>query len=117
MKRPEDAIQRAVFQHIAARAPDNVFVWHTPNGGKRSPIEAAIFKSLGVKAGVPDVCAIRGGRFYGLELKAPKGRLSPSQVLTLEHIETAGGICEVTYSLDAALACLEGWGLLRGEAR
>ena len=27
-----------------------------PNGGKRNPAEAARFKAMGVKAGVPDLC-------------------------------------------------------------
>ena len=36
-------------------------------------MEAAIFKGLGVVAGLPDIIAIKGGQTYGLELKAPKG--------------------------------------------
>ena len=46
--RPEDAIQRAVFQHEKARKAPGTFMFHVPNGGKRKPIEAAIMKGLGV---------------------------------------------------------------------
>jgi len=31
----EDAIQRAVFEHIVARAAPGVFAFHVPNGGYR----------------------------------------------------------------------------------
>jgi hypothetical protein len=42
----ESAIQKAVFQHLAARGCGVAF--HVPNGGWRSPIEAAILKGMGV---------------------------------------------------------------------
>jgi hypothetical protein len=117
MRRPEDAIQRAVFDHIRARGVPGLFSFHCPNGGKRSISEAVRFKAMGVRAGVPDVWSLYGGRTYALELKPPKGRLSGDQIIAHEQIETAGGLVATAYSLDAALACLEGWGLLRGEAR
>ena len=72
--RPEDAIQRAVFQHLRARGAPKVFAFHPANGGYRKPVEAAILKSLGVVAGVPDVIAIHNGRCYALELKAEGDR-------------------------------------------
>jgi hypothetical protein len=49
-RRPEDAIQRAVFQHLRARAAPGVFAFHVPNGGYRKPVEAAIMKGLGAVA-------------------------------------------------------------------
>jgi hypothetical protein len=53
--RPEDQIQRAVFQHIRARGVAGLVAIHVPNGGYRRPVEAAIMKGLGVTAGAPDV--------------------------------------------------------------
>jgi hypothetical protein len=41
-RRPEDAIQRAVFQHLRARAAPGVFAFHVPNGGYRKPVEAVM---------------------------------------------------------------------------
>ena len=52
-ERPEQVIQRAVFDHLRARGPWGVR--HPTNGGYRKPIEAAIMKGLGVKASVPDM--------------------------------------------------------------
>jgi hypothetical protein len=62
---PERAIQKAVFQHPAARGCG--FAFHVPNGGWRSPIEAAILKGQGVRPGVPDLVAIRDGLPFALE--------------------------------------------------
>lgn len=114
--RPEDAIQRAVFQHLRARGTSDVFAFHVPNGGKRKPIEAAILKGLGVQAGVPDIILIRAGHAYALELKAPGGRLSPNQIATHDKLRAAGVEPHVAYGLDEALAWLERFSFLRGRA-
>jgi hypothetical protein len=111
----EAAIQRAVFQHLAVRRVDGLFAFHPPNGGWRSRVEAAILKGLGVCPGVPDVIAIKHGRAYGLELKSPAGRLSPAQREVLATMRVAGATVSVAYGLDAALAQLEAWQLLRGD--
>jgi hypothetical protein len=71
--RPEQEIQKALFQHLAVRAASTVFAFHPANGGWRSRVEGAILKGMGVKAGVPDFIAIKGGQCYALELKAPDG--------------------------------------------
>ena len=106
----------AVFAHLAARPAAGVFAFHCPNGGWCSPVEAAIFKSLGVRAGVPDVLAVKAGQLYGLELKAPGGRLSEAQRDTIAALEAAGAHVAVAAGLDSALAQLEAWGLLRGTS-
>jgi hypothetical protein len=87
---------------------------HVPNGGYRGAIEAAIFKSLGVIAGVPDLLLIFKGKTYGLELKATKsGRLSPAQIRTHELMREAGAIVTTATGIDDALQQLELWGLIR----
>jgi hypothetical protein len=113
--RPEQTIQRAVFDHLRTRAARGVFAFHVPNGGYRKPIEAAIMKGLGVKAGVPDVVAIHKGCCYGLELKAEGGRATPKQLEAIAAMEAAGAHCCITEGLDRALAVLEQWGILRGR--
>jgi hypothetical protein len=47
-----------------------IFAWHPFSGGYRKPIEAAIYKGLGARAGLPDVLVLHNGRVFGLELKA-----------------------------------------------
>jgi hypothetical protein len=61
-RRPEDAIQRAVFQHLRARGAPGLFAFHPPNGGYRRPVEAAILKGMGVVAGVPDIIELEADR-------------------------------------------------------
>ena len=114
--RPEDLIQRAVFQHLKARKSSGTFAFHVPNGGKRKPIEAAIMKGLGVTAGVPDIIAIHEGHAFGLELKAVDGKPTPKQIESMAEMEKAGATVALVRGLDAAISQLEAWGLLIGRA-
>jgi hypothetical protein len=112
-RQPEQAIQRTVVQHLQARAVPRTYWFHVPNGGSRRPIEAAILKTLGVRAGVPDMMVICNGRIYGLELKAEGGRTTEAQRLAHEELRAAGAEVGVAVGLDAALDQLEQWGVLR----
>lgn len=55
-----------------------------------------------IQGGIPDICAIIDGHFYGFEVKRPEGgRLSRLQELTIEKINTAGGTAAVvSYPAD-----------------
>ena len=114
--RVEDQIQKAVFQHLRERGAPGSFAFHPANGGYRKPIEAAVMKGLGVRAGVPDVIVVKDGRTYALELKAPDGRVTEVQAGTAVEMRCAGAIVGVAYGLDDALHWLEKQGLLIGTA-
>jgi hypothetical protein len=116
-QRPEQAIQRAVFEHLRTRPAPGVFAFHPANGGYRKPIEAAILKGLGVIPGVPDVIAIHNGRVFALELKAEGGRASDKQLACIAALREAGAFTCIAEGLDRALACLEAWGLLVGRSQ
>ena len=79
--RPEQKIHQATVQYL--RIMENLgklTFFHPPNGGGRSKAEGGIFKSLGVKPGVPDlVLLFPGGRCAFIEIKAPGGRTSEAQ--------------------------------------
>jgi hypothetical protein len=113
MQRPEQAIHKAVVSHLNARSEPRVFFFHPANGGKRSIIEAKIFKALGVIAGVPDLIILKAGEVFGLELKATRGALTPSQRLVHAAMTEAGAKTAVAHSLDEALVTLEVWGILK----
>lgn len=117
MARAEQQIQRAVFEHLALRGAPAMFAFHPANGGWRSHVEAAIFKGIGVRAGVPDIIAIKGGRCFALELKAPGGHLTSVQRDAHAALAAAGATVSVAYGLDDALVQLEGWGVLRGSCQ
>jgi hypothetical protein len=87
-KRPQylEAIEQRLFikrLRLDPRTKD--LPWcSVPNGGKRSPREAALLKAEGVQAGVPDwLCFVRMSEINGLaiEFKSPtgKGKVSPAQ--------------------------------------
>jgi hypothetical protein len=109
----EDQIQAAVVQHLNVRGIRGLVVFGVPNGGLRSRTEAAIMKGTGVVPGVPDLAIVCGGRYYGLELKAQKGRLSPAQIAMQERLRAAGATVATVYGLDEALDVLKDWGLIR----
>ena len=61
------------------------------------------------RQGVPDICAVIDGRFYGFEVKRPYvGRLSRIQQATIEAIEKAGGRAGVATWPEDARKLIEG---------
>jgi hemin uptake protein HemP len=112
-RQPEAQLQRAVLDHLAWRAVPGAWWCHYPAGGWRSPIEAAILKSLGTVAGVPDLLIVHRGQLYALELKTKYGRLTQTQIDTQARMRAAGATVATAVEIDAALAQLEQWQLLR----
>jgi hypothetical protein len=108
-------MQRAVLEHLRLRGPRTAYWFHVANGGARAPIEAAILKGLGVRAGVPDLIIIHDGKTYGLELKADGNKPTKLQIEAQDAMRTAGAEIAVAVGLDAALQQLEQWQLLRGR--
>src|SRR5262249_38472438 len=110
MKRrhPEDEIQKAVFDHIRMRAMPGLVAWHTPNGaklgGKRNskgiPIQAARLKGLGVRSGIPDLLALKDGKLFAMEIKAPGGKLTEAQEQMLIDLRAAGATACHCHGLD-----------------
>ncbi len=118
MTRPrlsEMALHRAVMDHLTLRAFPGVLYWHTPNGGWRTPTEAAILKGMGTRAGVPDIFALYEGNLFGLELKSEGRKPSPAQLQFIAALNEAGAYATWTDSLDRALNILTMWGLLRPD--
>jgi hypothetical protein len=112
-RHPEQTLQRAVVEHLRWRARPGVWWCHLANGGWRSPIEAKIFKALGVVAGAPDLLIVADGRAYFLELKAPRGRVSAAQHECHEALRAAGASVAIADNIDEALELLQSWEILR----
>jgi hypothetical protein len=113
----EQRIQKAVFAHLRMRRVPGAFAWHPFSGGYRRPREAAIYKSLGARPGLPDVMVLYQRRLYCLELKCSDGRLRPAQIVTHAEMRAAGAEVAVVAGLDEAIAQLESWELLKGRAQ
>jgi hypothetical protein len=65
------------------------------------------FGGLGSPPGLPDICAVHKGRMIAIELKAPKGIVSPAQQQFIDSINEAGGLAFVARSLDDVIEGLE----------
>jgi hypothetical protein len=115
-KPSEQIIQRAVCQHLHQRGASGLVWWHTPNGGRRNQVEAAIFSGLGVRPGVADLILLHDGRAFALELKTEQGRATAAQMQFISEFRGAGGEASVVHGLNQALHTLETWKLLRGRA-
>jgi hypothetical protein len=65
---PSTSRRSPELAHLAARsAPRTPSPFNVPNGGWRSPVEAAILKGQGVRPGVPDLIVIKDGLPCGLD--------------------------------------------------
>ncbi len=115
--RPEEALQRAVVGFLATVLPDHAVWWATANQrGTRSRCEMGVLKAMGVRAGVPDLFVLHEGHLIGLELKAARGRLSPSQNTMLGALVCAGAVVAVCRSVDDVAAALANAGVpLKGR--
>ena len=113
MKRPEQALQRACVEYLTLlENQGKLRFFHVPNGGARSRTEGAIFKALGVRAGVPDLVILPAyGDACFVELKAGKGRLTRTQEDWGEWLAQhyRHRICR---SLDDLRAALKVWGTM-----
>lgn len=49
-----------------------------------------------------DILVCYKGKFYGIETKAPNGRLTPRQNFTIEQMQAAGGTVLVINDLEIA---------------
>ena len=106
---PEAAIQRAIIDRLRWHG---VMAIHVPNAGKRSAIAGRRVKAEGLRPGFPDLVALQGGRCAFLEVKAPKGRLSPAQVECHAELERQGFSVAVVTSQDEAIAALRARGFV-----
>lgn len=65
------------------------------------------WQGLGSEKGVSDIIGLtRQGRFFAIEVKAPKGKLSPAQDEFLFRVNASGGIGIVARSVEDVIAAL-----------
>jgi len=61
----------------------------------------------GLGVGSPDLVGIAWGRFVGLEVKTPTGRVSKEQTMWLDMVRRFGGVAGVARSVEDAIAIVE----------
>lgn len=108
----EDNVQMMLFDWARAQSgkyPELELLHHIPNGGKRDAREAARFKRMGVKPGVPDISLpVPRGGFHGMyiEMKSPTGKLSDNQRKWLARLSEMSYYTCVCYSFEQARDCI-----------
>lgn len=112
----EETEQIALFtwaEFMQKQHPELALMHHIPNGGWRNPAEAAKFKRMGVKAGIPDIflpLATKTSHGLYLELKRKTGgRLSEDQKAKIELLRAAGYRVEACKGFEEARKIIEGY--------
>ncbi|TKZ16037.1 VRR-NUC domain-containing protein [Shimia litoralis] len=112
---PEADLQRAVVSALRFALPKGAIVHHSPNEvtdpGRRGAIRQSILVGMGVHPGFADLLVLSDGRALFLELKSPKGRLSPRQAEFRDSVQAQGFGWALVRSLDDALNALAAHGL------
>ncbi|WP_054637161.1 VRR-NUC domain-containing protein [Thalassobacillus sp. C254] len=80
----EKTIENNIKRYLAS-----IGAWHIKTHG-----------NLFSKAGVPDILACINGRFVGIEVKKPGGKVSELQKANIRLIEKAGGVAFVSFSVE-----------------
>ena len=112
---PEADLQRAVVTALRFALPRTAIIHHCANevaeAGPRGAKRQAILVGMGVHKGFADLMVICDGRILFLELKAPKGRLSPEQEAFRAAVMAQGFGWALVRSIDDALGALADFGL------
>ena len=92
----------------------HITLFAVPNGGYRTPTQAARLKAEGVLAGVPDIFVAHpkgsyAGLFIEMKRAGRKGRVSLEQKRVMARLADAGYMCAVAYGVDEAWQTLQGY--------
>lgn len=104
---PEALTQRAIIERLRWHG---ILCHHSPNEGKRAAVTGRRLKGDGMRPGWPDLAVYQDGRHALLEVKAPKGRLSPAQVECHAELRRQGFVVGTVTSQDEAIEALRAAG-------
>lgn len=105
----EHALHMAVAEWLGYQPH---IVWWTVDQTALHGRHGATLKRKGVKPGVADLhFVLPDGRLACIELKAEKGRQTPSQIDFQERIKNSGAFYAVCRSLEEVQGTLKGWGV------
>ncbi len=118
--------QKAVFKWAAlqrGKYPQLRKMYHIPNEGKRSKLNGANLKAMGLTPGASDICLpVPRGKYHGLyiELKAMDGVPSSAQLDFLSDMQAEGYCAAVCYGAHQAIDLIREYmelGKFRQEAQ
>ena len=113
MRYKEEQTQVACVRWFGLQYPEYaLLLHHSPNGGYRTAYEGKAFKSMGTRAGFPDLIFLlpRGKHpFLCIEFKTDKGRQSESQKAYQQAVESVGAVYAVCRSFDEFKSTIENY--------
>jgi hypothetical protein len=98
MAAKETEVQAAICDYLALKG----YLFSRTNNSPIYDKTRGAFRALPkyTRKGWPDICLIKGGKFYGIEVKSEVGRLSPEQEELGRDIIVNGGMYVVARSID-----------------
>jgi hypothetical protein len=107
---PEAAITMQIASGLRAHMPTAIRWTHFPAGEARDERTGAKLKAMGLNRGWPDFIGFMpDAKFWAIEVKADKGRLTLEQGDMRDAIRACGGLFGVARSWVDAREILEGW--------
>lgn len=111
----EQKIHQAILRYLEVTLPWGFVVHHSPNGGLLKG-EVGRSRGLGTKPGWPDLQVVgrteAGEPFTGyLEVKAPRGQLSPEQIAIHDRLRDCGYAVAVVRSITDTREAVRSWGV------
>ena len=93
---PEQPIQRAILEYLRWK---HIFCWKTTTTGIYVKSRNTWIPNQA--PGVADILGILpGGRLLAIEVKSPKGRVSPHQQQFIDEVNQRGGLAFVARSVE-----------------
>ena len=113
MKRPEQQIHRACVEYLTLlESQKRLTFFHPYNGGWRTPAEGRIGKTLGVRAGIPDlVLILPGSKVAFIEVKSGTGKATNNQIATMAALNHFGAPTAIVRSVTELEEIIKQWGI------
>lgn len=111
MNHDERRLHIAIWDWLQLALPADAVAVHPANGEYRTANTGALLKRMGVVAGLSDFLIFWNGRCFAIEVKAPGGRVSPSQIEMAQRLQRAGVITTIVYKMEAVEAFLRSVGM------
>lgn len=101
----EKEIQKTILDYLALKG---INAWRTNSGIQFSTYKGKEHVVRLAPRGTPDIIGfLSDGKFLGIEVKKPGGTVSPEQLLFIEKVNKAGGVCFIAYSLDDVVKIIQ----------
>ena len=114
-KEPEYILQIQIVEALKKILLNSVCLTAFPSGGG-GRIRGAKLKRAGLVPGWPDIQIIaQDGRYYGMEVKTPTGRLSQAQRSLHKRLEDNGCEVVVVRSVEQAMDAVHDWKLTKSR--